>query len=612
MNRLPLTRAAAVAALALGAAGLVLPACESDDRTSSSTRSPGSDRPTVMGRDRTGGTTTDAVYATAESGEMRAGSTVSLAFPTGDRDSSALLVEVRGPGAVRADQTYAYEITATNLTDDMVLRDVTIRQDESDALDITNVSGEGAAIRNEDRRPADATYRTAEPPRDATAADRDASSRTTGVRAGVNATAANRNQPADRDGMDAARDMDRMDMGNAREPRFNAGEGTWSIDRLNPGESRTFRVDAVARGAGNHHFCVTADYTPYACVMTSVTQPELQITKTGPVEVLACEPIQYTIEITNTGIGAARNVVIREELPAGLRTAEGQSSVELNVGTLEAGQTQRFTVNATATRSGEFTNTAVATGEGGLRTEASATTAIREVRLELTKSGPEQDYIGVPLEYQITVTNVGDAPARDVIVEERLADGATFIRADNNGRPDGGRVTWNLGTLAPGESRTVNMEMSGGNRGTLTNTAIARAYCANEVQTSIRTDLVGIPGLLLEVVDNNDPVRIGNETTYTITVTNQGSAVATNVAILAQLEQSVSFVGAGGATQHRAEGDVVTFEPFASLAAGDAVTWTVTVRGAGEADSRFYVEMKSDQLERAVRETESTNVYRGR
>src|SRR5690348_5995884 len=49
-----------------------------------------------------------------------------LAYPTGDRRTSVLLLEATGPGQVRVGQQYNYTVRVTNLTD-TPLHDVQIR-----------------------------------------------------------------------------------------------------------------------------------------------------------------------------------------------------------------------------------------------------------------------------------------------------------------------------------------------------------------------------------------------------------------------------------------------------------------------------------------------------
>jgi len=391
----------------------------------------------------------------------------------------------------------------------------------------------------------------------------------------------------------------------------DAGAQSWTIAHLTPGETETILINAQAPKAGSTDLCLTASMTPLICLSTEVIQPELALTKTGPSEILRCDPIEYTITVRNTGVGAARNVRITDELPQGL-TRDGEQRIEIEVGTLEAGESREFPVIVKATAAGEFTNIARVTAEGGLSQAAEYTVAVQEPRLEISKNGPTKDFIGAPLDYEITVTNTGNAAARDTVLTESMPRGAEFERATLDGRATGDRVTWRLGTLNPGESKTVAVRMRVDREGRFTNTAMVTAYCATEARAEVQTMLTGIPGLLIEVIDTEDPVRIGEETTYEIKVTNQGSKAANAIQIKAMLDPNVEFVSATGETSHRAaDGEQIVFEPVRALNAGGSATWHVTVRGASTADSRFMVEMTSTELEEPVNEEESTHIYQG-
>ena len=45
--------------------------------------------------------------------------------------------------------------------------------------------------------------------------------------------------------------------------------------------------------------------------------------------------------MTNTGTGAAQNVQVVDNLPAGMQTADGKGKIVLDAGTLAAGESRR-------------------------------------------------------------------------------------------------------------------------------------------------------------------------------------------------------------------------------------------------------------------------------
>ena len=171
-----------------------------------------------------------------------------------------------------------------------------------------------------------------------------------------------------------------------------------------------------------------------------------------------------------------------------------------------------------------------------------------------------------------------------------------------------GKVTWSLGTLNAGQSRKVTMTVKAMQPGTLRNTASARAICAS-AEAEARTTVKGIPAILLEVIDIEDPIEVGENEVYEIIVTNQGSADGTNIVITATIPPEMSYVSADGPARASVQGKIVTFAPLPHLAPKAKATYRVTTRGEEVQDVRFKISLTSDQIDRPVEETESTNVY---
>jgi uncharacterized repeat protein (TIGR01451 family) len=344
------------------------------------------------------------------------------------------------------------------------------------------------------------------------------------------------------------------------------------------------------------------------CASTVVTSPELVLEKQCTPAVVICDPIQYTLIVRNTGDGPANNVVIDDQLPDGLQTTDGKSTVRVNVGTLQAGEARQANFTAMAQRTGTFVNRATATGDGGLSAQAECETTVTQPVLTVNKTGPEMRYIGRPATYEITVTNEGDSPANQTVLDDTIPGGMEFVSASDGGQASGGRITWNLGTLEPGATRTVTVDLISRSAGMVQNTATARAYCT-EASDSTEMEIKGVPAILLEVVDVEDPIEVGSQITYIITVTNQGTAVGTNIVITAGLPNEQDYVSAAGPVDAQVDGRTITFMSLPSLAPKAQATYRVIGRGNATGDVRFSIKMTSDQMTSPVEETESTNIY---
>lgn len=380
------------------------------------------------------------------------------------------------------------------------------------------------------------------------------------------------------------------------------------VGDLGPGESRTITVSSVAPGAGQQMICTSAAYTPVMCMAVNAIQPFLNLTKTGPEEASVGQEVAWQLTVTNTGVGPAREVVITDPLPGDMRTASGDNQVRIDVGTLNAGESKTFTVTAVAPTTGRFTNIARVEASGGLTDEAQASTNVRQARLEIEKRGPEVEYTNIGADFEIAVTNTGDAPAQNVVLEDMIPRGARFLEASANATPSQDRVSWNLGTIPPGETRTVLVRMAGTQAGTLENCAMVTAMGIEPVRDCVTVRFEGIAALLLEVVDVEDPIRVGGRTAYDIVVTNQGTAEATNIAVDFELDERTSLQNAEGPSPFGRTDTGASFRPIASLGAGQRATFRVFVNADAAGDTRFRVNMRADQLTRPVVETESTRV----
>lgn len=96
--------------------------------------------------------------------------------------------------------------------------------------------------------------------------------------------------------------------------------------------------------------------------------------------------------------------------------------------------------------------------------------------LMVTKRMPAHARVGDRVPITIAVRNVGHATAHEVRLHDTPPPGARIVAAANHGSiQSDGTVIWNIGNLAPGESRTVHATMLVTRTGLHTDTAVASA-----------------------------------------------------------------------------------------------------------------------------------------
>ena len=383
----------------------------------------------------------------------------------------------------------------------------------------------------------------------------------------------------------------------------------WEIGKLDGNESRKIRIQGSANDEGVVTTCGWASYSPILCEPIRIVKAALQVVKNGPAEVSICDPIDYTIGVKNSGSSTLTGVKVIDQMDEGI-SANGQRQVSFDIGTLEPGQTRQVSVNARAARTGNFTNRVQVTSAQGVTAEDQVTTRVLAPALQISCEAPSVRFIGRPVEVCYNVTNPGTAIAENATIEALIPNGGTVRGVTEGGRVSGDRIQWNLGGLAPGESKTVCAQVVFGVGGRFRLAAQAQADCVDPVGAACETEIKGVPGVLLEVIDIEDPIEVGATDTYEIAVTNQGTAIDSNITIECFMEPSQEFVSATGSTPGaEVEPLVIKFQPLATLAPKQTARWRVVVRAVAQEDVRFKVSLTTDQISRPVEETEATNQY---
>lgn len=222
---------------------------------------------------------------------------------------------------------------------------------------------------------------------------------------------------------------------------------------------------------------------------------------------------------------------------------------------------------------------------------------------------PAEVLVGRPVEVCLTVRQTGNVTEPKTTVSVALPEGGRAKQMSAGGVLQAGRISWEVAGLVPGVPyrRCVILETK--ELGVMSFTAIAAGSGGQTAQSECGTKVLGIPAILLEVVDLEDPVEVGHEVTYEVRVTNQGSAPGTNVRLIAALPPSQTFVSGSGDTAVETQGQTVRVAALPVLAPKATATWRWVVKAVGAADARLRVELTSDQFEMPITEEESTRQY---
>lgn len=380
----------------------------------------------------------------------------------------------------------------------------------------------------------------------------------------------------------------------------------WMLPGMAGGQSETLQLQIVPRENRAFDLSVGWTFVPgKSLTQIDVLQPRLEMSLTGPGEVLFGETKVYRIVLTNPGTGAAENVVVNllplvpGEEAAGVRT----------IGTIPAGRSEQIDIELTAQQSGDIEIRAVAAGDAGLRAESAQRVRVRRANLEMAVAGPKMKFAGMEAAYQIRVANTGDAAAESVHIVAQLPEGAKLLdgQAAESGQSQK-PIQWKLDSLPPGGVRLFQvrcqLNATGDNR--LTSKAMAAGGLSGA--GSFATHVEALADLKLIVNDPQGPVPAGQPTIYEVKILNRGTKAAEAIDLVAFFSDGIEPIAVEGGTAEIRTGKV-TFHTIKQLNAGEQIVIKITARASRPGNHTFRSELVCAAPETHLAAQETTRYY---
>ena len=341
---------------------------------------------------------------------------------------------------------------------------------------------------------------------------------------------------------------------------------TWIVD-IDIGSSIDLTVTAVADEYGVLTNDVTVgDKTASVDVVVPEITPDKTVNITNP---NFGDKVEYTITVSNNGVGDAKQVVVVDTLNEGLTFVSASDNgvwdpVKRTVTwtvDLAKGEFKVFNLIATVSAYGNILNTVVVGDKS-----SSVNIAVPEI-IPGKSVDVENPNFGDTVTYTVVVTNDGVGDAKQVVVRDTLDKGLKFIKATGTYTwdEDSRTITW-IVDLTKGESQTFYVTAVADEYGVLTNDVTVGDNTASADVT--------VPEIIPDkIVDITNP-NFGDAVTYTVTVTNNGIWDANNVVVKDVLGEGLKFVSATGEYTWDEDSRTVTW--VVDLANGKSQTFYVT------------------------------------
>jgi uncharacterized repeat protein (TIGR01451 family) len=363
----------------------------------------------------------------------------------------------------------------------------------------------------------------------------------------------------------------------------------WEIPIVEARTSEKIAIDVIPREARPFDMDVEWTFKPVRGKSTvEVTEPQLSIQIAGPTEVQYGEKAIYDVTVSNPGTGTAENVSVM--LPEAL----GGERARLD--NIEPQQQKKFQVELIARSAGTLDLTTTVIADGDLKESDTREIIVRRAALEVVLEGPPMKYAGSAGTYKITISNEGDAMARDVVAAVALPPGIEFLSGiDNVEKIDGG-IRWNVGMLSPGNQRTFQMQCDMKMAGEITLDAATRGAGDLAATDSFTTRVDAVADLVLFVADPKGPLPTGQDIKYEIRITNRGTKSARNINVVMHFSEGVEPTGAEGIAYEIAPGQV-TFAPIAQVDPGQDVVLKVSANASQPGSHRFRAQLLCEEAD---------------
>ena len=309
--------------------------------------------------------------------------------------------------------------------------------------------------------------------------------------------------------------------------------------------------------------------TPGEKQLDGVQAPSVSIEKIAPPEIQLNQPADFTLIVKNIGRVAANNVRVFDEIPSGTQFLEANPQpnrssagrVDWNFGTMQPGQEKRIKLKLKPTRPGEMGSVAQVT----FAAQASMRTRVTKPEISIFHKCAPKVLVGDRVAFDIVVKNDGDGPATNVMIQEDLPPQLEFAQGYRE-------LEYAIGSLAPGQSKNINLVLKAAEIGPFRNTMVAHADGGLQDQHSIDMEVIA-PKLQI-TADGPNRRFMNRQTKHVFSVSNVGTAKATNVELVCQLPAGLKYVG----TNNQGKYDPSSHAVFWSLAQlAEQVTASVEV-----------------------------------
>jgi len=223
--------------------------------------------------------------------------------------------------------------------------------------------------------------------------------------------------------------------------------------------------------------------------------------------------------------------------------------------------------------------------------------------------------------YVIELRNEGTADCSDIVMESCLGDKMEFVAAQ-------GPTTYNtkenitlfdpVPILHPGEKLTYKVTGRAikvgyaKHKATIKCKELDDAIICEEPTTIVLPDAPQsfLAAMHIGMYDTEDPVAVGQTTTYVLEPRNEGASPCSNLILEGQFDDEMEFVSAKGPAAYSVQGNTILFEPVSILQPSKKIKYIITARIIKAGSAKYKVILKYNEFDQPLIREESTTCYK--
>ncbi len=326
-------------------------------------------------------------------------------------------------------------------------------------------------------------------------------------------------------------------------------------------------------------------------VLFSRQSPILSVETLGPRRITVGRQSNYEISIQNSGPVAANQVIVTVDLPDWADVAGAQASVgdttaptagsprqfRWNVGQLEAKGREKLVLQIVPRQNRPFD---LAVKWDYTPVGSQTMIEVQEPKLAMQLQGPREVLYGKPTIFRLEIANTGNGAADNV-----------SLALAPMGSSEAPPATHQFGTLAAGEKKAIEVELTARHTGTLSINVDASAD--GGIQAHLSEAILIRQASLHVSVEAPEVQFVGTQLIYRIKVSNPGNAPAQSVRVTATLPPEAEYVSSEQGGELGSDRRKVNWMSEA-LGAGKDTTFVLTTSLREPGDTRLEVLATAD------------------